>query len=727
MSANDNNTKISTSNNDLDPIQPKGRREKYPRIASTYKIIKDQSHYSVVVIGSGYGGSIAALRMAQAQAKDSSKPISVCLLERGREIVPGVYPTTVSGIQEESQIHTDKHSDKPIGKASALFDLRVNEDVSVMVGCGLGGTSLINANVSIELDKSIFQHKNAKGDWHWPQAFRENPDILDDYVATAKTMLGANPYPEPDDKKKSGYKKLNKFSALEKSAESLGVDVKRLDINVTFEEQTNEADIFQPKCVGCGDCCSGCNYGSKNTTLMNYLPLARNKYGAELYCETSVSYLEKKPDDTSALWKVHIFKTDPDGSAGKVITADKVILAAGTLGSTEIMLRSKAKGLNCSDRVGEQFSGNGDTLAFGYNSYWKDNNETIDPMLRDEGTERYESLYAIGQGDNELTEKQMPGPCTTGVIDLRDPTKPRDQQLIIEEGVTPGALSSILPIGYFFAASTQANFLRYGQEQAQSRLEDIQQLASSIQKGKPLDNSECYKGPLSRSQTYLMMSLDDSEGKILMDENDRIKIHWPDAGKSSVFKNNNKTASRANEAIQGQFIPNPLWSEALGNKLVSVHPLGGCAMGDSAELGVVNHAGKVFSGQTGSECHQGLYICDGAILPAAVGVNPLLTISAAAERICELILEENDWIVSTTADPLIDEKIVRFQSEDDTTDITENLTNGSGFIEKQLSKNSLLMTGGLANEITHKRTTKGEILPSKKEREIWAVAADLGV
>ena len=124
------------------------------RISSPIEAMKE--HYDAVVIGSGYGGGIAASRMSRAGKK-------VCLLERGREIVPGEYPDTVVEATEEVQFHTP---DKQIGKKTGLFDFHVQEDINVLVGCGLGGTSLINANVSLRAVPGVWN------DPRWPSELR---------------------------------------------------------------------------------------------------------------------------------------------------------------------------------------------------------------------------------------------------------------------------------------------------------------------------------------------------------------------------------------------------------------------------------------------------------------------------------------------------------------------------------------------------------------------------
>jgi cholesterol oxidase len=91
-----------------------------------------------------------------------------------------------------------------------------------------------------------------------------------------------------------------------------------------------------------------------------------------------------------------------------------------------------------------------------------------------------------------------------------------------------------------------------------------------------------------------------------------------------------------------------MWSELLGHDLITVHPLGGCVMADDASAGVVDHAGRVFNGATGTSVHQGLYVCDGAIVPRSLGVNPLLTISALSERNCALMAQEHGWTIDYT-------------------------------------------------------------------------------
>lgn len=625
------------------------------RIAADYSKIEKHKACQILVIGSGYGGSIIASRLARAGQR-------VCLLERGQELRPGEYPTDLASVHEQTQVRTDNPNHPIIGKPTALFDLRINDDMSALLGCGLGGTSLINANVALKLDEAVFERDGLA----WPRVFREQPGLLEPYYKLAREALGSNPYPMPDDRRTPGFKPLNKLKALEKSALALGVEVQRPDINVTFDgTRPNHFGFQQTQCNLCGDCCSGCNEGAKNTTLMNYLPDAK-AHGAELYCNTTVDRIEQH----SKGWSVQVRATQlpekKDRAYGnKIITADIVVLACGSLGSTEIMLRSKAAGLACSERLGKQFSGNGDLLAFGYNSYWHDNDKFTDRLLREDGKARFESIYGIGKGSNQLNDEQLPGPCITGVIDLRDNSLSDEHQLIVEEGVIPGALATVISATMVFGAAGSANFLRYGVDQAETRLRDIETIATTMQHD-PAGLTDCaYVGAISRTQTYLVMSMDDSEGELQLDR-DRLKIHWPGAGKSGAIHGHLDTLARINDAVQGQLITNPLQNDAFGNKLITVHPLGGCGMGDTVRQGVVNDRGQVFNGLTDESVHTDFYICDGSIIPGAVGVNPLLTISALAERCSALLAQDRGWTIDYVS--RVRESTTQDHNDDDTED-----------------------------------------------------------
>ena len=206
----------------------------------------------------------------------------------------------------------------------------------------------------------------------------------------AEEMLRPTPYPElfPD---------LPKMAALQTAAEGLGADFYRLPINVTFVDGPNHVGVDQSACVLCGDCFSGCNYWAKNTTLMNYLPDARS-HGAEFYTQVSVRKIERR----GGRWMVHyqVLETGEESADAPtaLVSADLVILAAGTLGTTEILLRSKVAGLALPDSVGRNFSGNGDVGGIAYN------------------TDR--EINAVGFGDHDPEKMEPVGPTIENVYYL---------------------------------------------------------------------------------------------------------------------------------------------------------------------------------------------------------------------------------------------------------------------------------------------------------------------
>ena len=140
-----------------------------------------KQHYTVVVIGSGYGGGITASRMARA-----GQP--VCVLERGKEFLPGEFPDTLAEAGAELQVDAGEIH---LGSETGLYNLHINDDINVLTGCGLGGTSLINASVLIESDPRIFN------DPAWPRDFISDIDTaLKSGYQKARTMLGSATYPE---------------------------------------------------------------------------------------------------------------------------------------------------------------------------------------------------------------------------------------------------------------------------------------------------------------------------------------------------------------------------------------------------------------------------------------------------------------------------------------------------------------------------------------------------
>ena len=568
------------------------------RLSSTVDQMKD--HYPVVVVGSGYGGGIAASRLARAGQQ-------VCLLERGKEIEPGDYPDTLAEAGAQMQADTPEgHVGSPLG----LYDFRFNDDINVFQGCGLGGTSLVNANVSIRPEARIF------ADPRWPAGLRQDlSTLLEDGFRHAVEMLKPSPYPD------NGLP-LPKLDAHRRSALAMNARFEVLPINVTFKEPPgglNHVGVEQHACTLCGDCVTGCNHRAKNTTLMNYIPDAHN-HGAEIFTQVSVRRVSVNPapsPTSPGKWLVYYrplgVGIERFGDTDLVVRADVVVLAAGALGSTEILLRSRAHGLALSDRLGHGFTGNGDVLAFAYNNDLP--------------------VHGVGAGHRNpaALETPRPGPCITSVIDLRSGTGPLEDNLIIEEGSLPGPMAPIFPQSFVAAAAAAGKDTDAGiTDMILERTREIETLTLGA-----------YQGALANTQTYLVMSNDDAGGSMAL-EDDRLRIRWAGVGQQPLFARISERLEQATRALGGTFVRNPAWLRLATHPLMTVHPLGGCGMGEDGQAGVVNHKHQVFSGK-GTAVHDGLYVSDGSVMPRALGVNPLLTISALGERCCALIASDRSW------------------------------------------------------------------------------------
>lgn len=562
-----------------------------PRLSSSATDLKD--HYTVVVVGSGYGGGIAASRLARAGQ-------AVCVLERGREFQPGEYPQHLDEAAAELQVDgPDGH----VGSRTGLYDMRVNPDINVYMACGLGGTSLINANVSLRAEPRVFD------DPRWPSALRADlATRIEAGYAQAESMLKPTTTP--------GEPTLAKQLAQQKAAKALGEPFKRTPINVHFgNDGPNHVGVDQHPCTNCGDCMTGCNHGAKNTLIMNYLPDAKN-HGAEIYCECAVRWVERRGDR----WAVHYQLLDVGrerfDAPTLTVTADVVVLAAGTLGSTEILLRSREKGLGVSAALGKRFTGNGDVLGFAY--------DTDEP------------IRGVGYGHRAKGSIPPVGPCITSVIDARE--KPvLEDGMVIEEGSIAGPFAAIVPAVMAGAAGI------VGDHKGQGIMDRVRAVARSAESAL----LGAYHGATQHMQTYLIMAHDDGAGTMEL-EGDRLRVRWPGVGDQPVFQRANARLKQASESLGGTYIRNPTWTRALRHEVITVHPLGGCVMAEDAGSGVTNHKGQVFAGDAGTAVHDGLYVCDGAVIPRSLGVNPLLTIAAVAERNIALLAEDRGWRATYT-------------------------------------------------------------------------------
>jgi len=520
--------------------------------------VKD--HYDVIVVGSGYGAGVAAARLARAGKR-------VAVLERGREVLTGAFPSRFPDLKNELQV-TGKRM--RTGPSSALFDVRLGEDMHVLVGCGLGGGSLVNAGVALRPDARVF------ADDVWPGQLAQD-GLLDEGFRRAERWLK----PQSDPRASA----LTKFKAFATASSALAHAPIAPPLTVSFEAGVNAAGVAQPACTRCGDCCGGCNVGAKTSVALTYLPAAA-RYGAELFTHAAVRQISKGQDGS---WNVHVRRLDGNGAAPQdlVVSAPIVVLGAGTLGSTEILMRSRAHGLALSDRLGHRFSANGDIIAFGYGAKIP--------------------INAVGIGHPPKIEGLEIGAAVSGQIEIDDEEN-LSNELRVQEGVLPSALAPALPV----------LFIPNGR-----LLGALQSLIAGV-----------YKGPFAKLQTFFAVSHDSAAGRFVL-EDDELKLVWPSAKDEPVYKRLDEVLSAIVKEAGGSYVKNPLAGTVMGHQPATAHPLGGAGMGPERSNGVVNHKGQAFdagAGRGSTAVHEGLYVVDGAVMPRSLGVNPLLTITALAER-----------------------------------------------------------------------------------------------
>jgi len=440
-------------------------------------------------------------------------------------------------------------------------------DVQVVIGSGLGGASLTNCAVVLEAEEEVFRQTA------WPEELRSK-QTLRPYYDMARRML--SPQTTPEERLTPKLRNHLGTAAKLKTERLWDAEAYRAPLAITFNSRTNAQGMRQHGCVQCGDCATGCNVGAKSSLDMNYLPLAWTG-GAVMFTQVDVSTIRKTGEFYQVDYVLRPDSTRPGREEKGSVTAGLVVIAAGTMGSNEILLRSRDEGgIAASPWLGKGFSGNGNYLGFVDYQY-------TDPEVH---------THTAGVGIDYGAPAHPVGAYIEGAIDFRRPGRPLDRRVVIE---------------------------------------DMAQ-ASSLAGGVAL----LMLADLSRAMTLLGMGHDRAEGEIRL-EGGAPTVRWPDYDRQPSHAELARLMDQYAKAFGGKFT---VFSAA---RNYTAHPLGGCRMAASADSGVVNHRGQVFdasAGDQGRAVHPGLYVADASIMPTALGNNPLLTITALAERIADLIVND---------------------------------------------------------------------------------------
>ena len=516
--------------------------------------------YDAVVIGSGYGGGVAASRLARMGFR-------VAILEQGRHWRPGDFPTTSKARRKATRLTGRAPK---FGDPTGLYYLSVGKGLTVFGASGLGGGSLINAGVTLRPDLERLR----KAGWHEPVV---GDGLFKKGMDRAEMMLGVGPAPDPE--------RFAKYIGMRKVGEIAGRPVQLPSMTISHKPGLNVAGVMQYACRYCGDCWSGCNVGAKNTVGITYIADAVD-HGASVFCESRAQSVSK----TDSGWQVEVYDLSR-GNASARIEAKIVVLAAGTLGTNELLLRAQQRGLKLSQKLGESFSANGDDLVIA---------GALD-----------EPVNAVATGFPPQSPRGMApvGPHSMALIDLGDEEGP----IWLHDGTMLTMMAALAPL---------------------KELLELK-LGSAVR----LLREGIYGDGLSRSQLYYIVAHDDASGRLRL-QNDHVVVDWPGYSDAPLRTRAEEKVKELIERMGGEFNTNPFTMNAFGGNRIIAHPLGGCGMGETAADGVVGHDGRVFDPSKGPEgVHEGLYVCDGAAIPTAVGVSPLLTITALAERAMMLAAE----------------------------------------------------------------------------------------
>jgi cholesterol oxidase len=538
--------------------------------------------FDVVVVGSGFGGAVTAYRQAEAGR-------TVCLLERGQAYAPGDFPRNPAKVA--------KNLWDPSEGLYGLFDLWSFRRLDAIVASGLGGGSLIYANVLLRKDeKWFYQNLPGGGMETWPVTL---VDLESDYKL-AEEML--HPVPYPDSYARSNRKTVE----FERAAGGISLIPQRVPIAVTFGDPAKPGVIFDdgrdnyhgvPRmtCRQCGECDVGCNSGSKNTLDMTYLSKMDRRFAViRPHCEV------KSFRPVQGGWEVDYVRHldgsgDPPAGGSRRpllhVRARQMVLSAGSLGTTYLLLRNRAAIPRVSDRVGQSFSGNGDFLGF-----LTDLPEALDPSVGPVITSSARVPDVVDGGDGPGFYIQNGG--YPGIVDWLNELIPP-----FEIGLRLAKLMGLR----VWKGLTDANPTRVSHQLA-ALVGDSRKSANVL----PLlvMGRDCPDSTLFLKHGYLDCEVGPGSSEYFRSVRCKLKELAEDMG-ADYHDSISAALSRA----------------------ITVHPLGGAAMATTPQQGVVNTFGEVFG-------HPGLFIADGSVMPGPVGANPSLTIAALAERFSRHMIDQ---------------------------------------------------------------------------------------
>jgi cholesterol oxidase len=520
-------------------------------------------HYDVLVIGSGFGGSVSALRLTE-------KGYSVGVLEAGARLDDKDFADTSWDLK--------KFLFNPAIGCYGIQRIDLVRDCLILAGAGVGGGSLVYANTLYEPLDPFYKDKSWAHITDWKSE-------LAPYYDQAKRMLGVvvNPHVTPADR------------VMQKVAADMGVSetYHQAPVGVFFGEDgvapgTDVADPYfggegptRTTCRECGECMVGCRHNAKNTLVKNYLHLAE-KNGAEIHPLTTVTRVVPRKGGG---YEVHARWTKAKLSrrtAVKVFTADQVIFSAASIGTQKLLHKLKATGdlPHISDRLGELTRTNSEAIL-----------GAIAPDLSTDYTEGVAITSSIHPDEQTHFEPVRYGHGSNAMSLL---------QTVLTDGGPGRKVRWIKEMGKQLVAGNL--FKLYDFKHWSERM-----VVLLVMQAK--DNSIT----TFPKKTPLGWGLSSKQG------HGEPNPTWIPAANEGARLMAKAMSTESGEGYAGGTIGEPF------NVPMTAHFIGGCAIGDSPETGVVDPYQRLYG-------YEGLHVVDGSAISANLGVNPSLTITAQAER-----------------------------------------------------------------------------------------------